>query len=341
MTTDQLENVVNWLQIRRYGLSMGKYQAASVPLSGEPGRAATAIDPTRHTSILFTTLSDEFAGDPTMKVAIPTQEEWVDAVVDWFARHPNHDLIIRAHPSLAGKTGVGRANQQINWFESLKKRIPSNVRIILPDSLLSSYDLMDNGNLALTYASTAGLEMMALGKPVAVVPGIALYEDVPGVVHMECAKTLDATLDYAITLTPSTEYQRYSFRLIYRFFYHLLLPFTLVKVTTLRESELRYTSDEALKPGEDESLDRICAFLLYGAPIHDAPNPAQISSQAKEDAFFASLGEVDTWLNNSQVRLKARGYETLRSGQRTLRKMRRVPNLAKQLIEFIRTPELI
>jgi hypothetical protein len=337
LTRAQLDRVVEWLQTRRYGLTWGEFRFSSIPLGGEKGRAASGKQPGRRRIVLFTTSTDEFAGDSTMQTPFTSQEDWIMRVVDWAARHPEYDLVIRAHPGLAGQPGIPRAEKQIVWLKELKASLPPNARLIEADSTLSTYDLMDNADLGLTYGSTAGLEMMALGKPIGLVPGFTLYEAVPGIVLFDDPNQVDARMDRLVSLMPSREYQRYAFRCIYRFFFHSMPPFSLVTVKRNYASVLQYESDQALVPGADASLDRVCAYLLENQPIHGEAVPDHVDS-AEEDRYFNTLDDSLGWLNNSQLRAKAYGYAQLRAVRRSLTKVDRAFRFARRVMKFIRAP---
>lgn len=340
LTTLQLKTVVRWLQSRRYGLSPGDFRFTASPQGDEKGKVASGKQTGRKLIVLFTSSTDEFAGDSTMQTPFMSQEDWIRRIIDWAKLHLEYDFVIRAHPALTGKSGNfgGRAAVQIRWLEGLQTEFSSNIRLISPDSLVSSYDLMDNADLGLIYGSTTGLEMMALGKPIGLVPGFTLYESVPGVVLFKSPDDVNEVMDYAITLKPSLEYQRYAFRCIYRYFYHFLLPFSLVSMKNLEETELRYKSDKELRLGADATLDQICAFLMENKPIYVAPN-ADEPQHKNEDQFLKGLGDSLLWLNNEQVRYKARYYENLRLARRILRKVGRVRHVHRRVLKFIKTPD--
>lgn len=94
------------------------------------------------------------------------QINWLNALIDYVARSSDLYLIIRIHPRET-RPGVGafvadylpRLKQHLNVSEP-------NCTIIWPEDRVSSYDLGEIADLALTCYSTIGLELARLGVPV-------------------------------------------------------------------------------------------------------------------------------------------------------------------------------
>src|SRR5260370_40839352 len=80
------------------------------------------------------------------------------------------------------------------------------------------------------------------------------------------------------------------------------MPFPLVSMVEQFESRLNYASLEALKPGADAALDRICGFLVEGQPIYADPDGAALElTTADEDEFFDRIAADPAWLANIQT----------------------------------------
>jgi len=213
-----------------------------------------------------------------------------------------------------------RADSQIKWFEALRLRLPSNVKLVMPDDPLSSYDLMDVADIGITYGSTAGAEMFALGKPVVAAAGYPTYESVPGIVLIRNSEELNEVLDRALTLRPSRELRRYGFRYLYRYYFHMQLPFPLVTMAADFESKLNYQTTEELAPGKDPTLDSVSGFLLEGKPIFADPDAQQLLlSPAEEDAFFNKLEADPAWLRAGQSEVDALRQSTSKKAQGTVK----------------------
>jgi hypothetical protein len=70
-------------------------------------------------------------------------------------------LVIRLHPNLRNKS----LREQKRWKEFAESNWPKNVKFIPPESLISSYDLLQKSDKVLTFGSTIGVEATFLGIP--------------------------------------------------------------------------------------------------------------------------------------------------------------------------------
>jgi len=92
---------------------------------------------------------------------------WIEETINWFSDHKNLDLIIRIHP--AEFTGKIKSRDPV--FDFIVERFPNlprNVKLVRPETSVSTYKLMDACNLGLIFATKAGIELAALGKPIIV-----------------------------------------------------------------------------------------------------------------------------------------------------------------------------
>jgi hypothetical protein len=97
----------------------------------------------------------------------PDMHSWIEETIVWFSNNPNVDLVIRIHP--AELTGRIKARDPI--FEYICGRfpsLPSNIKVIQPDETISTYKLMEVCDLGIIFATKAGIEMAAIGKPLIV-----------------------------------------------------------------------------------------------------------------------------------------------------------------------------
>jgi hypothetical protein len=99
--------------------------------------------------------------------AFPDMLDWVLKTIDYFARRPELQLIIRAHP--------GEVRGQVPSRQPIADEIrraypvlPANVFVIEPDDPISTYALMARCNVALIYNTKTGIELSAMGTPVIV-----------------------------------------------------------------------------------------------------------------------------------------------------------------------------
>jgi hypothetical protein len=89
---------------------------------------------------------------------------------------------IRIHPNLEGK--------DINFLnEILEFKGEARIKIIMPSSQISSYDLVSKSDLIVSYGSTIGIEAAYLKKPVITV-GTSLYQEFKATLNIFDHKTL-------------------------------------------------------------------------------------------------------------------------------------------------------
>jgi hypothetical protein len=232
---------------------------------------------------------DEISGDPELAGPYPSQTAWIEDVLAWVAGRDDVELVIRAHPHLAGNAGLGRAEDEYGYFERLKAAQPANAQVVMPDSPLNSYALMDAADICLSFGSSVGFEMAMLGKPV-VLASRASYEDGTHIIKVTRTEDLPAALERSLKAGPAREIRRDGFRLAYYYAFRFERPFPLVDMAGVMDANLTWSVASDLAPGRDPVLDRICDHLISNAPLFPAPSPDDLArSTAEEEAFFAEL----------------------------------------------------
>ena len=127
-------------------------------------RSELDLSADRRLLVLFTNVSwDLFVAERDF--AFDGQMKWIAATFDFIRRHPELDLVVRAHPAeIVPKFQTrGRIVQQI---EERFGPVPSNVRLIGPESTVSSNTLRSMASLNLVYCSSVGMEAIIAGQPV-------------------------------------------------------------------------------------------------------------------------------------------------------------------------------
>jgi len=96
--------------------------------------------------------------------------DWLFKTIEWAANKPNCQFIIRVHPSENYVPAIAKDTRTLFLNELSKSNIsvPDNVKIIKSEESVNTYDLMLASDMAVTYASTSGLEYACLGKPIIV-----------------------------------------------------------------------------------------------------------------------------------------------------------------------------
>lgn len=189
---------------------------------------------------------------------------WLTTVIDAFYDRPDDELLVRIHPAEVKLAGKETREPLGEFIAQMYPVLPSNVRVIGPTDLTSSYTLMETSDVGLVLTSTAGLELALHGTPVIVAgethyrgKGFSLDVDSPDAL----VSALHKALDDSAMVAPDVELAR---RYAYQFF--LKAPMEapgavehvpgLVKITVEDLAEL--------EPGRNASVDRICSGILEG-----------------------------------------------------------------------------
>ena len=227
------------------------------------------LDPHLPTVALFTNVTFDTAVQDRDR-GFRDMFSWVEESIRLFSSWPDAQLVIRVHPGEIGLPGWSTRDPVGPRLEALFPSLPPNVRIVPPQSTLSSYALIRLARAGLVYTSTVGLEMAMEGLPVVVA----------GDVHYAGKGfTLDSRgpVDYAQLVRTARQRSRDSSiqerarRYGYAFFFRANHPFPLVSenppdfIPTLNT-----TTPGSLEPGGDPTLDLLCNGILTGASFYGA-----------------------------------------------------------------------
>lgn len=125
---------------------------------------------------IFNSSEDEFVGFENFQNPFyKDQNDGIKRLVDSFKGNQKIKFYLRVHPYLA--------NRNTNQTRELKllEQDYHNIEVILPESPFSTYSLIDNSDLVLTFGSTVGIEAVFAGKP-SVLMGRSVYENLGGVI---------------------------------------------------------------------------------------------------------------------------------------------------------------
>jgi len=170
---------------------------------------------------------------------------------------------VRAHPAeIVPKFQTrGRIVQQI---EERFGPVPSNVRLIGPESSISSDALRSMASLNLVYCSSVGMEAIIAGQPV-LICGNPYYARKGFTINVDAPSQYDRLLeDHAagkpvIPAPPSVELAR-RFLYLFKFRYGIRMGLTSDnnRATALKIQDLR-----ELEPGMSFPLDTACDGILH------------------------------------------------------------------------------
>jgi Capsule polysaccharide biosynthesis protein len=322
LSRESLDATLKWLIQRRYGANLAWIPFNTRSIRESSLRAGMNLSQGKRLWALFTSSTDEVAGDPLMQGPYESQVAWIHDVVQWVGLRNDVELIIKVHPNVGGNSYIGKAVDELRIYQEMKAGLPANVRIVLPEDSVNAYSLAEEADVGLTFGSTIGLEMAMLGKPV-LLASRALYEDGSRILTVRSKESLPGMLERCLQASTDRESQREAFRLAYYYIFVFELPFPAVTMSGMYEAKPNYSCREDLAPGVDDSLDHICSFLIEGQPLFDCPTSEErCRTTADEDAFFEKLACSPDYLRNV-------GYERwlrLRSlGRSTKNLFRRLP----------------
>jgi hypothetical protein len=284
LTADEYARTETWLLDRAHGRNLNWRQFSPPPGTAESVRHTLGLREDAPLYVLFTSSEDEVASNRERTSVFGTQARWMAATSAWARRHPDVDLVIRVHPNTGGARSTGRNAEQLAWMQQFATTVPSNVRMVWPDDTVSSYTLMDMASVTLSYLSTTGLEAACRGRPAVMaassyIGGYGFTHDVASTAEYDIL--LDRLLDEE-SLETVVHRRTLAWRFAYMAMFRYMLPFPLVPQRTFSEAGLGYTTLDALRPGQDASLDHAVDVLLDGVPVCRDPD-ASIARRAEDE----------------------------------------------------------
>jgi hypothetical protein len=221
--------------------------------------------------------------------AFPDMLSWVFDSIEYFARRPELQLVIRVHP--AEIRGLIPSRQKI--ADEIARRfssLPANVFVVTPENQASTYALCEGANAVLIYNTKTGVEVSSLGLPVVVAgeawirgKGFALEATSPAdyfaiLERLPLAHRLDtATQDRAL-------------RYAYHFFFRRMIPLPFIREKEKLTFMADIRSDRDLAPGNYPGLDVICDGILEGKPfIYPAERLSETARFSTVSAAEASI----------------------------------------------------
>jgi hypothetical protein len=196
----------------------------------------------------------------------PNMLEWLFDTIRFFGEHPELQLAVRLHPGEA--PGGLPTNQPI--LPEIQRRfpeLPENVKLVRPESKVSSYVLGTMSRAALVYGARMGVELVMLGVPV-VVAGEAFMRGKGFTFDPASREEYLALLANSTQIeTPSAEARGRARRWYYYYFFRMMMDFPFFRtdrVGSESPTTLTFSSLADLLPGRSPVLDRVCQGILDG-----------------------------------------------------------------------------
>ncbi|TMC50514.1 MAG: hypothetical protein E6J14_02860 [Chloroflexi bacterium] len=229
-------------------------------------RAELALEPGRRLAVLFSNILWDSAVQDK-EVTFASMPEWVIEAVRWVSQRPDVDLVLRLHPAEVKLANHPTRERMSDVLSAAFAAMPANVRIIQPESTISSYRLMEIADVGLVYTSTVGLEMACLGHPV-VTAGAVHYRGRGFTIDPGDAQTWRAAIDLVLDDPPDPTDRAATRDLARRyanlFFFQFHQAWSLIHEEGRSRPRLLATDAASIAPGADPVLDRIAGHVLSG-----------------------------------------------------------------------------
>jgi hypothetical protein len=140
-------------------------------------RTELGLDPARKTIVAFPSSMDEIVCTrlfmQAMNIdfgnfngAFASQDDWLGQLIEWTSKRQNFQLVVRLHPRMASGARFKTAASDAFRSKEMLADLPANVLIEWPESKISSYNLAEVADVAVTAWSSMALELSRLGIPV-------------------------------------------------------------------------------------------------------------------------------------------------------------------------------
>ncbi len=194
--------------------------------------------------------------------AFPDMMSWIYATIEYFAKRPELQLVIRAHPGEVIKSHKSR-QPLVDEIGKKYPTLPANIYIIPPESLISTYVTMQQCNAVLIYGTKTGMEMSSRGIPI-IVSGEAWIRNKGFTMDASTPEEYHSYLDQLPLKERMDESSVRRARMYaYHFFFRRMIPLKfMVKIENPPTFNLDISSIFELAPNKCIGLDVICDGIL-------------------------------------------------------------------------------
>ena len=267
LSEQQRIKVQNWLEGRSAGkemildtASLGKHQTDGFDLS--------RIVPDKPTALLAANVIWDLAA-LNKQVIFADMIDWIAETINWFAAHPEFQLIIKPHPGELNPA-IPATEERVEVALSRKRvHLPDNVFLLSPRVGLTVYQLLPLVRVGLVHTTTVGMEMAAKGLPV-ITTGRSPYRGfgftIDPSTKQEYFRFLGETLQEKKSLESATQIDlAYEFVMFYHYHYYTKIDF--MDYTWGETPKLKVKSAADLLPGKNRFLDYVVESIMSGLPI--------------------------------------------------------------------------
>lgn len=227
--------------------------------------------------------------------AFESMYDWIFSCVEYAAGHPEVDLIVRTHPAEIKVPDAFK--NEVLTCDVIRRRfshLPENIKLIEPDSSISSYAVADMSDVCMVYTSTMGIELALQGRKVwtaanAYYAGKGFTLDLQSrehMVEMLGQRPLDGRL------TPEQIGLAEKFAHIVR----LRRVFSVPYLETPKD-RFHFPGRQAYAPAGNAVIDRMCSYVLTGRPFLDIgtgpeAKTQEISTMKPQDVSRIQFGQL-------------------------------------------------
>lgn len=235
-------------------------QAGKQIKSAKEARQQLDLDPDKKTAVIFSHVLWDgtfFYGDSLFE----DYETWLVETVKAACANPAVNWVVKLHPDLVWKlNGSGRAGHMLetNAIDDAVGRLPEHVKIVPPETDISTYTFFKITDYCLTVRGTIGIEMAMHGVPV-LTAGTGRYSELGFTIDSgSTAEYLELAADIQNT-PPMTDHQ---IELARRFAYAL---FKLRPWPMRSFKRVRLSIDQSGHPLEDNLIPCVETFDQFAA----------------------------------------------------------------------------
>lgn len=187
--------------------------------------------------------------------------DWLFSSIEELGKNENIWVVVRIHPA-ESKGGLPTRQPMLAEIQNRFRELPPNVRIIPPESDISSYTLAKISLANIIYGTKMGLEIALMQRPLII-----------------CGETFSRNKGYGIDVIDKTSYkqflesihtynfeseidERFEKAIRYAHFFYFRKMMDMPFKTAQDRKELLFTSLEELSDGKNPTLDVICEGII-------------------------------------------------------------------------------
>lgn len=196
--------------------------------------------------------------------AFPNMIEWIHATIRYFCARPDLQLVLRVHPAEI-RGAIPSRQRVVDEIQRAFPTLPPHIKVIPPESDISTYAVMSVCNSVLIYGTKTGVELTSVGIPV-IVAGEAWIRNKGLTIDLHSAADYFSILDQLplparLDESTITRARKYAFH----FFFRRMIPLTFAQPQSgWPPLRVNITTLDQLRVGADKGLDVICSGILNG-----------------------------------------------------------------------------